>query len=149
MKKMLLVPAFIICLLLGVQSHAQGSGFSMAVLMDDVIVLAKFDSASFTMAEADSLSQMVAELLTANVTDAHVFFHHDLGNPDALRAVLQDPAFFNLFQIFFLDVSKAANPAGAQNIWIDLWYENEGLYLATLGFPEEFIHTLPDVDLFR
>ena len=140
MKKLLLIPAFIICIMLGGQSLAQGSGYSMAVLMDDVVVLAKFDSSSFSRAEANSLSQMVAELLTLNVPDAQVFLHLD--DPDALRSALQHPAIWDLWEIFFLDITKAANPAGAQNIWIDIWYENQGMYIATLGVPEEFLEMI-------
>lgn len=144
MKKLLLIPAFIICIMLGGQSLAQGSGYSMAVLMDDVVVLAKFDSSSFSRAEANSLSQMVAELLTSNVPDAHVFLHHQLDDPDpdALRSALKHPGYWDLWEIFFLDITKAANPAGAQNIWIDIWYENQGMYIATLGVPEVFLEMI-------
>ena len=142
MKKLLLIPAFIICIMLGGQSLAQGSGYYMAVLMDDVVVLAKFDSSSFSRAEADNLSQMVAELLTLNVPDAQVFLHHQLGDPDALRSVLKHPAYWDLWEIFFLDITKAANPARAQNIWIDIWYENQGMYIATLSVPEVFLEMI-------
>lgn len=136
MKKILAIPVFLFLLLVATQSPVLSSGYSMAVLMEDTstVVLVKFDSSSFNQDEAMQYSQMVGNLIGSN-PGSHVFYHNQLGDPDELRSVLSN--YTEYYQVIFLDMATGASrvPASGPNMWVDAYYDNMGMYVASLGFP--------------
>ena len=150
MKKLILLSTLAFLLFAPLSSMARAGGYSMAFLMDDgsegVIVLAKFRSQDFFKSEVNSWATQLSQALQGfgYGSNAWVFNHDQLGDPDALRSVLGP--LYNYYQTIFMEVSKGpARVAGAisQNIWVDLSYENmRGMYIGSLGFQEEALSQL-------
>ncbi len=145
MKKLILLPVFFLCLsMTGMTSMAGASGTSMAVLVDDGgtggIFLAKFRSGDFLSSEVDDMADQLSQAIQAYGygSNAWVFNHSQLGDPDSLRNNLTQ--FYNAYEVIFLEFSKGAAPvASAQkdNIWMDMSYDNWGkTYIGTFGFQE-------------
>ena len=142
MKKPLITFFFALFLLIGVHSNAHSAGYSMAMIMDDLIVVAKIDDSAFSYAEYEQWSAVLGQLLAEE--GVPVFYHQDLGDADALRAAM--PAFFDSFMVIFLELTKGPAPAqyASQNIWISLSLENMGMYLASIGVNEQLVDMLDD-----
>lgn len=149
MKKFLAIPVVVFLLLLGIQSQALSSGYSMTVLamdeMADAVVVMKFDSATFTQAQVNEFTQAAKEFAAAQ-PDIHVFSHQELGDPDALRVFLSD--YYDFFEIVFVNIGAGPSrmPGLGPNIWIDVTYDNLGMYVASLGFPEEFMDMIDEFE---
>lgn len=138
MRKFLLLPALIVSFFLAAQGTALASGYSMAVLYDEAVILAKFSDSYFNQSEANTYSQLISSQLENYLPEAYVFSNQDLGDPDDLRSVLQK--YTDSLEIVFIEVSKGESrfPSQGPNIWLDIWYDNSGMYVGSFGFSEMF-----------
>lgn len=138
MKKLFLIPALFLCLCVGLPGLAGASGYSMAVISQDynVVVLAKFSDTDFSEMQAKTYSQFLGGMISSYIDNA--VFLDNPGDPDDLRTALQD--FTNTWEIIFVQISKGESPVPAQgpNIWLDIWYDNDDMYVASFGFSEIF-----------
>lgn len=146
MRKSFFTLFFAFFLLLGVQTNAQSAGYSMGMIMDDVIIAVKVDDAAFSYGEYEEWSANLGQLLAEE--GIPVFYHQDLGDADALRAAL--PGLYDSFQVIFIELSKgpAPVPSAYQNIWISFSYENWGMYIASVGINEQLTELAEELALF-
>ena len=145
MKKLVLIPAILFCLwgILPNLAGASGTGVLVFAADDDTgaIVLAKFQNPDFLPSEVDALANQLDLALQSfgiGPEEASVFNLQEFGiDPDSIRPQLQPLT--SDFQILFLEISKGPAPVASaigNNIWVDMYYENLGAYVGSLGFQE-------------